>query len=512
MPISALGIYIHAFFLSLSLGLPLVIGALLYKWWRSGDEDCFRLAKMTTAVLALNFTLGAITGTLVEFGLVQGWPGSIFVIATFGLVPLSLELVAFAAEIVFLLWFVISLGKVKPKYSLALICIYFVFAAISGVLITAVNSWLNVPWGTGGVASSIYPFLPEYGPTVVDPQAFFKVKLALINGILAQGYPAQIIQDPNVARSIGLTLTDPSVALSSPYALASAIHNVTAGTIVGVTIALASFGYKFCRTGSQKYYKAIRVILPLLLIMVVLQPTLFGDMMGKAVATYDPTKFALMEGAKNDVVNPILGFLSYGDPNHPILGFATFRNLTESLRGTTLGQLAWTVVPGYDPGAAGSLDLAAVSLTDLTRAESNMSFVNLAYYIKIVWGVVDLVSVLMLTVLVFNLPLLSRSIRRRLEPFGKRRVVMLFCVMLAIASISASSLGWAVREVGRKPWTVYGLIHPEDVVTPVPLDATVMVAFVGVFVTMAIAGVYGMYVLAVRPSRFGRSSGKREGS
>lgn len=96
--ISALGIYIHAVFLSMSLGLPWIIMALLYKWWRTRDEDFYRASRTVTAVLGLNFALGAITGTLVEFGLVQAWPGSIFVIATSGFTPLALELIAFVGE------------------------------------------------------------------------------------------------------------------------------------------------------------------------------------------------------------------------------------------------------------------------------------------------------------------------------------------------------------------------------------------------------------------------------
>ncbi len=95
LPISALGIFIHAFFLTISLGFPWVIGGLLFQWWRTKDQDYYEAARNLTAVLGLNFALGAITGTLVEFGLVQAWPGTIFVIATFGLMPLTLELVAF---------------------------------------------------------------------------------------------------------------------------------------------------------------------------------------------------------------------------------------------------------------------------------------------------------------------------------------------------------------------------------------------------------------------------------
>jgi len=91
-------------------------------------------------VLAVNFALGAINGTLVEFGLVQIWPGVNLAIATFAFVPLALELIAFANEIAFLILFIVTLGRVKPPVSLAILALYAGFAYFSGVLITAVNT------------------------------------------------------------------------------------------------------------------------------------------------------------------------------------------------------------------------------------------------------------------------------------------------------------------------------------------------------------------------------------
>jgi len=500
--ITTLGIYIHAMFLSISLGFPLVICGLMIKYSRSGDPDYFRAAKTLAGVLALNFALGAVTGTLVEFGLVQAWPGSIFVIATFGLAPLVLELIAFVGEIVFLLWFVISLGKVKASYSASIMGLYFAFAALSGALITAVNSWLNAPWGTGSIASAIYPFLPTYGPASADPQALVKLKVALLDSLLSGGAPSQLIQNSTVARSIGLTLNDPFVALSSPYAGASILHNVMAGVIVGVSIALAGFACRYFRSGSSYHSKVIRVVLPIFLVLILIQPTLFGDMMGKAVVSYDPTKFALIEGASSSYSNPLVSFLAYGDPNHAIVGFDALRNATRSLGNLTVGQLASTVVPGLSAGAASNVSLAQVDLADLASAQANMGFVNAAYYAMIVAGILDVFSAVALASFAFRVPLLSRLAGLVFRPLGQRRTYLLLGLLAGSTSILASALGWAVREVGRKPWTVYGLIYPQEVVSPVAMNPVVMATFVGVFVSMAVVGIYGMYVFSTRPLKF----------
>ena len=499
--ISALGIYIHALFLCMSLGLPCIIIALLFKFWRTHDEDYYRAARTVTGVLGVNFALGAITGTLVEFGLVQAWPGSIFVIATFGFTPLAFELVAFVGEIVSLILFVVTLRKVSAPISICMMALYVVMAVASGALITTVNSWLNVPWGTDGLASTLYPFLPEYGPASANIPALVRLKVELIRAILQSGSSSQVIQDPALAQKIGLTLIDPFAAFSSQYALASVLHNVNAGMIVGMSFGLVGYAYRFHRTGDRKYTKVIRAFLPVLLILLILQPTVFGDLMGKSVAANQPTKFALMEHAATTTENPFIAFLAYGDPNHSIYGFDRFRAACETMKGETLGKLVSSVVPDLNLGSASSTDLSSICLADLSKAERGITVINLAYYTKITLGAIALISLLALVCLLFRIRALSKFAARILAPLGRRSVLLLSLVVLCGTSTTAA-LGWFVRDGGRKPWTVYGLLYPEEVVTPVPINPTVLAIFVLVFVVVAIIGLYGMYIVSTRSLKF----------
>ena len=501
LDISALGIFIHAFFLSISLGFPWVICALLYKWWRTKGEEYYDAARNATGVLGLNFALGAITGTLVEFGLVQAWPGSIFVIATFGLIPLTSELVAFIGEIVLLIMFIVTLGKVRVLASLGIMMFYGAMAVLSGVLIMTVNSWLNVPWGTGNLASNLYPFLPQYGPSAANPSALLKLKLELIKNLLATGTAPQVLQNPDLARAVGLTLTDPYVALSSPYALASALHAVNAGIIVGMSFALVGYAYRFLKTGQAKYVRIVKAFLPILLVLLILQPTVFGDLMGKAVAVQQPTKFALIEGAANTTQNPPIAFLAYGNPQHPIIGFDTLRSQCDSLGQTTLGNIAASAAPNITLGSASSVNLKSVCLSDLSKSESRLVVINLLYYAKIAVGILDLVAIVGLVALNFNLGAFSRLTKRILNRFGEQKSVFLLSLLVVLASIFASGLGWFVREDGRKPWTVYGLLYPEELMTSVPIGP-VFILFALLFVAVALVGIYEIYVVSTRRLKF----------
>jgi len=484
--ISSLGIYIHALFLSISLGFPWVIVSLLVSWWRTRDEHYFAAVKTATGVLGLNFALGAATGTLVEFGLVQAWPGSIFVIATFGFIPLTLELIAFVGEIVLLILFIVTLGKARASGSIFIMSAYLAMAVLSGALITTVNSWLNVPWGTGSLASNLYPFLPGYGPETANLGALVQLKLELVRAFATSGSASQVLQNAGLARSVGLALSDPYIAFLSPYNQASILHNVNAAMIVGVSIALVGYAHRYFKTGDFKYERILRAILPVLFILLVVQPFIFGDFMGKMVASNQPTKLALMEGASTTRQNPLVGFLAYGDPSHPILGFESFREWCNGLAGKTLD----------------SLDLKQQCLSDLSRAEARVLVVNTAYYLKVAMGVVALVSLLGLEATVFKLGILSKLVHRIFSRVHRTKLVFAFSFLVLAGAIASSMLGWFVREGGRKPWTVYGILHPEEIITAVSISPIVLFLFVLTFAGVATIGLVGMYVVATRPLKF----------
>ena len=500
LAISALGIYIHSIFLSISLGFPWVILALLYKWWRTHEEEYFQAVRTATGVLSLNFALGAITGTLVEFGLVQAWPGTLFVIATFAFLPLTFELVAFAGEIVLLVLFIVTLHKVKPLASIGIMSAYLVMAAFSGAVIMTVNSWLNVPWGTQSLASNIYPFLPSYGPEAINPIALLKLKLALVGQLLSAGAPASLIQNPKIASTIGITLLDPWIAFNSPYALVSILHAVNAAMIFGISVGLVIYSFRFFKTRNVTYLRFIRAILPVLLVLMILQPTIIGDSMGKMVAAYQPTKFALMENINNTRTDPLIAFLGYGNPQRQVIGFDSFTNACQQLNNKTLGDLAR--IANTTAGSESSLSLKQLCLTDVETSRAELPTVSGAFYTKIVSGIIALVTLLALASLTFDFGIVSRISRRIFSRLGKERSTFLLSIIFLAGVTIAAGLGWFVREVGRKPWTVYGLIYPEELITPVPINSIVLGLFVLAFVSMAIIGLYGMYYFSTRPLKF----------
>jgi cytochrome d ubiquinol oxidase subunit I len=223
--------------------------------------------------------------------------------------------------------------------------------------------------------------------------------------------------------------------------------------------------------------------------------------MGKAVAVQQPTKFALMEGAANTTQNPLIAFLAYGNPQHSIIGFDSLRSQCDSLGQTTLGNLAASAAPNITLGSASSVSLKSVCLSDLSKSESRLVVINLLYYAKIAVGILDLVAIVGLVALNFNLGGLSRLTKRILNRFGEQKSVFLLSLLVVLASIFASGLGWFIREDGRKPWTVYGLLYPEELATSVPIGP-VFILFAVLFVAVALVGIYGIYLVSTRRLKF----------
>lgn len=467
-------------------------------------------------MLFINFALGAVFGTLVEFGLVQIWPGTIIAIASFALVPLALELIAFAGEIVFLVLFAVTLGRVFVGYSIAIILAYWVLALFSGTLITAVNSWLVAPWGTGDVPRAVYPFLPSYGPLSADPAALVALKILL----LASGSPLQaILQQPGVSETVGIILDDPYVALITPYSIPSILHNLVAAIIVGSMVVVAAYGYRYYKTGDQRYLNLVKVIFIPVLILILVQPTIIGHSMGTAVVNYNPVKFALMERATVTYHNPLIGLLAYGDPSHPIVGFDEFRKQCDANGGLTLGELAEALgltraslldlasklnvrVDESRLDAVLNIRLSDVCKGDLDKAYSKMNVISVAYNVKILAGIVAFLSAIILASVIYDVRVLSSLTRRFISPSGKSVFILTSAILVGV--ILSASLGWYVREVGRKPWTVYGLLYPEELISISPVVGQTLFQLVVVLgmLVVGLGGVYAMYVVATRGIRF----------
>jgi cytochrome d ubiquinol oxidase subunit I len=222
---------------------------------------------------------------------------------------------------------------------------------------------------------------------------------------------------------------------SFPYRLA---HNVTAFYITTGFVVLGVAAWLLRRGRAVDESKMmIRMALDLLIVLVPLQ-ILLGDMHGLNTLEYQPAKVAALEGRYDTVKPTPLTLFGIPDDKNAEMKYAIEVPrlgsiiLTHTWDGAIKGLKEW---PVQDRPPVGPPFFA----------------------FRIMVGI----GILMLLVAIAG-QVLMRSNGRLWRSDGFLRLCTWFAPLGFVAVIS----GWVVTEVGRQPWTVYGLMRTADSVSP----------------------------------------------
>jgi len=88
------------------------------------------------------------------------------------------------------------------------------------------------------------------------------------------------------------------------------------------------------------------------------------------------------------------------------------------------------------------------------------------------------------------------NVLRRGRRLFTHRPFLLLCQLAAPIGFLAVLAGWATTEVGRQPWTVYGLLRTADSVTPSLTTWNVLVSLAGYVLAYAIIFPSGFLVMS----------------
>ena len=466
-PMTIVGIYVHGFFLSLAVGLPYVVLPAEALGIVRKDEQYMEAAKRISVVWAISFGFGAVTGTLVEFGLVQIWSGVTLAIGSFFFIPLVFELFAFLTEVVFLALYLYTWSRMRNQWLHWLLGIFLLIgSSSSAALILTANSWMQTPWGTGPLVQAILPWSPVIGPSAVNSTALVTIYKTLpTTGSL-------VMASPNVISSLGYLLYDPYIVLFNPNAIVTTAHTILTTIVIASfeTAAIFSYSYLTSNSGREPFFlKTVKFSYGIGALATVLT-IISGDQMARIVYSYQYLKFLSMEGFRGGT-DPLIGLISNFNQNFV---FPSFSDLASSV-----GK---------------SIDPASASLT-INRAEQISPLLSTLYYAMIASGI------LLLVFSIAYLGLYSRridSLVRTVVRLPTERFVVYSSFVAALLAIVAGSAGWAVRELGRQPWTIYGLIRPEQVITPNPITPLFSFFIIMVELMTFTCGVVALYFIPTK--------------
>jgi cytochrome bd ubiquinol oxidase subunit I len=468
-PMTELGIYVHAFFLVLALGLPFLVLSLEFLGIRRKDHDYTHGAKIISQVWAVSFAFGAITGTFVEFGLYLIWPGTILAISSFWFIPFIFDLSAFLIEVSFLIAYLHFWERINPWLHWLLGWGILIGSNLSAVAILAANAWMQMPWGTGSLVSKILPWVPTLGPNVVNQTSF----QALFHAVANTG-PFNLA-NTNATSALGFLLYQPTIVLSNPNTLVTSAHTILAALIVAAFETAALFSYSYLRGGNVKqrpfYLKIMKVAYGLGAIAMFAQ-AFVGDQMARLVYHYEGLQFITFEGIPpKGAVNPPIGLLLYANPFHFFYGY-----------------------DHYNSTASTSLDPSVV-VQSVNSAAQAQPLLHTLYYTMVISGVV---------LAIFGIAffgLFSAKINwlvKHVTTLPTERFLIYSSFVAPFLALAAGASGWAIREMGRHPWTVMGLIQYTQVITPMVITSGFTILIMSIEIVMFVGGCFALYLIPTK--------------
>ena len=233
----------HMIFAALGIGMPLLLLIAEGLWLRTKQEHYRELARQWAKATALTFAVGAVSGTALSFELGLLWPKFMnFAGPTIGS-AFTLEGFAFFIEAIFLGLYLYGWDRLSPRAHFLTGIPVAVSGLASGILVVAVNAWMQ------------YPALDAAGQPRMDPLAPF----------------------------------------ASPAWLHMSLHSSLSCYIATGFAAAGVYALGLLRGRDDAYHRSgLRIALAVAAVSAVLQP-LSGDISARAVAELQPAKLAAME-------------------------------------------------------------------------------------------------------------------------------------------------------------------------------------------------------------------------
>jgi len=525
--LSFIGIAVHWSILQYVLGLPFLAFIAYLIYLKTGAEKWRKLSRTLVKGFVIVFAVGAATGTASEFGLVLLWPNLTQAAGRYIYFPLYAEVFAFMMEVVFIymLWY--GWNKFGKK-ALAIVMLFALIGPwFSAAMIVSVNSYMVAPTGiepaynpqTGQwLYNEHYPKLMLVVPmkyvqllnvSLLQSVGMQVVKPVTVNGekAVVVYMPATIVQRLAYESWHGYTVKDSilhvvlkpeyqnntavlntpvmkivddiltttikyvgvmSVAFKSPVYRASILHVMGSAITVSSFTVMAAYALRKLKRhgkGNKEYEEyvetAFRYAAAMALIFITIQGLVFGHMMGRDIATYNPEKFAAMEGQTSYAfsidkafhLDKLMSFIAYGSTSAKLPNYDAIPN----------NYCACKLTEQQDMARIGTCKPPII--------------IHYIYYTKI--GLAILVGLYALLIHYYLI------IRKKDVPAWALKLAL----PAAVVIMMVSWMGWAVREIGRKPWTIYGVMTPDVAHTfnPAPTWAVATVALFFIVVLLALA-------------------------
>lgn len=397
----------HFFFVPLSVGMVFMTALMETVYVVTGDEKWKKRTKFFGSIMLLSFAVGVVTGIIQEFQFGMNWSEySRYVGDIFG-APLAVEaLLAFFLESTFLGIWMFGWDKLGKKLHNATLWITFVGTFLSSLWILAANSWMQNPVGyevKGGRAT-----LTSFSALITNPQTILEFSHVTTGFLLTGGFITAGIAAYQLLKNREVDMFKPVLRLGLLVALIGSLGNFVAG--------------------DQQMLEVQRT-----------QPMKFAATEGVYETTPSPAAWDMVAFFNESEHTEVFGIrIPY------MLSILTYHRPSGSVEGMN--------------------EINAKLQKQFPEAAKEVNGNFFPPVTVLFWTFRIMAGLSMLMILLSALGLFWTRKKRPIlyeNRFGLQVYRwFLFSPFLAITS------GWLVTELGRYPWTVYGLFTIRDSVSP----------------------------------------------
>jgi cytochrome bd ubiquinol oxidase subunit I len=263
-------------------------------------------------------------------------------------------------------------------------------------------------------------------------------------------------------------LVDFWAVLTQPYAISTFFHTVFSGYIVAAFFVMGVSAYHLLRKNRTSFFtKSFRVALVFGVVFAI-GSVVAGDILGKHMAHAQPTKLAAVESIWETGRGLPFSMLVIPDE-------ANERNLVETIQIPKF--MSWLIYGDWNAEIKGLKEWPKEERPPVTL---------------VFWSFRLMVGLGFLFVLLTLVGFIKWN-KWETSPLYLR--VMMYSIPFPFI---AAELGWLVKEVGRQPWIVYGVMKTIDGGSPIAFSqvATSLLAFIVLYSLLGLAAFVVMIKIA----------------
>ncbi|GKS81717.1 cytochrome ubiquinol oxidase subunit I [Ligilactobacillus pabuli] len=394
----------HFFFVPFTIGTGLVVAIMETMFVRTKNKMYLRMTKFWGNIFLLSFAVGVVTGIIQEFQFGMNWSDySRFMGDIFG-APLAIEaLLAFFMESTFLGLWMFTWKTVKPGLHVAFIWLVTAASMLSAFWIITANAFMQHP--TGYAIKGGRAVMTSFPELVTNTQAWYEFGHTIAGAITMGGF---LIAGMSAFKLLNKKLKETDFFKRS----------LKLGLVVGLVGSLAVFAA--------------------------------GDLQMQALIEDQPMKFAATEGEKHTTADPAPWKLV------DFMDTKTHEDKFSIKIPYMLSLLSYHKPSGSIQGMDEANKKLQAKYGDQNNYYPPVNTLFWSFHIMALFGMA------MLGVAVIGL----FFARKKSQLLFRQKWMLWIVGLFTFVPFITNTCGWLVTELGRYPWTVYGLFTIKDSVSP----------------------------------------------